>query len=128
MGKLLFDGYQALMLRIPFHKPLVLGTELALIARVLDERPATLNLDGKLIEQAITPQTRAIMAVRYAGVACQIGCIKDIAARHDLYVIEDAAQGVNAFYKDCALGTVGDLGGYNFHDTKNVTCGESGAP
>ena len=192
------------MLRIPFHKPLVLGKELSLIARILDERqiagdgyftracarlleerfhikkvlmtpsctgalemaawlcglqagsevimpsftfvstanavvrsgatpvfvdvrPDTLNLDERLIEQAITPRTRAIIPVHYAGVACEIDHINAIADEHGLCVIEDAAQGINAFYKGRALGSVGHLGAYSFHDTKNVTCGEGGA-
>lgn len=197
-------GAQSVMLRIPFHKPLVLGKELSLIARILDERqiagdghftracarlleerfhikqvlmtpsctgalemaawlcglqagsevimpsftfvstanavvragatpvfvdvrPDTLNLDERLIEQAVTPRTRAIIPVHYAGVACEMDRINAIADGHGLYVIEDAAQGINAFYKGRALGSVGHLGAYSFHDTKNVTCGEGGA-
>jgi len=192
------------MLKIPFHKPLVLGTELPLIARILDRRqisgdgnftracsrfleqrfgiqkvlmtpsctgalemaawlcklqagsevimpsftfastanavlrcgarpvfidirPDTLNLDEKLIERAITERTRAIIAVHYAGVACELACINEIARRHDLYVIEDAAQAINAFHHGRALGSLGDFGTFSFHDTKNVTCGEGGA-
>jgi dTDP-4-amino-4,6-dideoxygalactose transaminase len=192
------------MLRIPFHVPLVLGKELPLIAKILDERriagdghftqacarlleerfyirkvlmtpsctgalemaawlcglqagsevimPSftfvstanavvrsgaipvfvdvrsdTLNLDEKLIEQAVTPRTRAIIPVHYAGVACEMDHINAIADRHGLCVIEDAAQAINAFYRGRALGSVGHLGAYSFHDTKNVTCGEGGA-
>lgn len=192
------------MLRIPFHKPLVLGKEISLIARILaerqisgdghftkacarfleerfhiqkilmtpsctgalemaawlcglqtgnevimpsftfvstanavvrsgatpvfvDVRPDTLNIDEKLIEQAVTPRTRAIIPVHYAGVACEIGPINEIAERHGLYVIEDAAQSIDSFYNGGALGSMGHLGAYSFHDTKNVTCGEGGA-
>ncbi len=192
------------MLRIPFNKPLVLGQELSLIARILDQRQIggdghftlacarlleqrfeiqkvlmtpsctgalemavwlcglqtgdevimpsftfsstanvvvrsgatpvfvdvradTLNIDEKLIEQAVSPRTRAIIPVHYAGVACEITRINEIAEQHGLYVIEDAAQAINAFHDGRALGSIGHLGAYSFHDTKNVTCGEGGA-
>ena len=192
------------MLRIPFHKPLVLGNELSLIAQILDQRqisgdgqftqacarlleqrfhvqkslmtpsctaalemavwlsglkagdevimpsftfastanavlrsgatpvfidlrPDTLNLDEMLIEQAITSRTRAIIPVHYAGVACEITRINAIAERHGLYVIEDAAQAIDAYYDGQALGSFGHFGAYSFHNTKNVTCGEGGA-
>lgn len=92
-----------------------------------DIRPDTLNIDEKLIEAAITPKTRAIVAVHYAGVACEMDTIMDIAARYGLKVIEDAAQGVDAYYKGRALGTIGDFGCYSFHETKNYTMGEGGA-
>jgi len=93
----------------------------------VDIRPDTLNLDETKIEAAITPRTRCIVPVHYAGVACEMDPILEIAARHNLVVVEDAAQGVNAFYKGRALGALGQLGCYSFHETKNYTCGEGGA-
>ena len=93
----------------------------------VDVRPDTMNIDEKLIEDAITDRTRAIMVVHYAGVACEMDTILDIARRHSLKVIEDAAQGVMAFYKGRALGTIGDYGCYSFHETKNYSMGEGGA-
>ena len=83
--------------------------------------------EEKLIEQAITDKTRAIVPVHYAGVACEMDTIMEIAGRHDLKVVEDAAQGVDAYYKGKALGTIGDFGCYSFHETKNYTMGEGGA-
>lgn len=93
----------------------------------VDIRPDTLNIDETRIEEAITPRTRAIVPVHYAGVACEMDTINTIAWRHRLMVIEDAAQGVMARYKGRALGTLGDLGTYSFHETKNVISGEGGA-
>lgn len=93
----------------------------------VDIRPDTMNMDEKLIEQAITPRTRAIVPVHYAGVACEMDEIMRIADKYGLKVIEDAAQGVDAFYKGRALGTIGDFGCYSFHETKNYTMGEGGA-
>lgn len=93
----------------------------------VDIRDDTLNLDERLIEPAITPRTRAIVPVHYAGVACEMDTIMSIARQHDLKVVEDAAQGVMASYKGRALGSIGDLGAYSFHETKNVTSGEGGA-
>lgn len=93
----------------------------------VDVREDTLNLDERLIEAAITPRTRGIAPVHYAGVACEMDTIMSIAARHGLTVVEDAAQGVMASYKGRALGSVGDLGAYSFHETKNVISGEGGA-
>ncbi|MCK9482637.1 MAG: dTDP-4-amino-4,6-dideoxygalactose transaminase, partial [Bacteroidia bacterium] len=93
----------------------------------VDIRPDTLNLDEKLIEEAITPRTRAIVPVHYAGVACEMDSIMAIARRHNLAVVEDAAQGVMASYKGRALGSIGDLGTFSFHETKNVISGEGGA-
>jgi len=90
-------------------------------------RPDTLNIDETLVEDAITERTRAIFVVHYAGVACEMDTIMEIAARHKLIVLEDAAQGVNAFYKERALGSIGALGAYSFHHTKNFVCGEGGA-
>lgn len=93
----------------------------------VDIRPDTLNIDEKLIESAITSKTRAIVPVHYAGVACEMDLIMDIAMRYDLLVIEDAAQAVNACYKGRALGSIGHLGCYSFHETKNIIAGEGGA-
>lgn len=92
-----------------------------------DIRPDTMNLDERLIEDAVTPRTRAIVPVHYAGVACDMDAILDVARRHDLQVVEDAAQGLTAHYKGRALGTIGDYGCLSFHETKNLTMGEGGA-
>ena len=98
-------------------------------AKVLfvDIRPDTMNIDENLIEAAITPRTRAIVPVHYAGVGCEMDTIMDIAKRHHLLVIEDAAQGIMATYKGRALGSIGDFGNYSFHETKNYSMGEGGA-
>jgi len=93
----------------------------------VDIRPDTLNIDETLIEAAITPRTRAICAVHYAGVACEMDSIMEIAGRHELFVVEDAAQGVLAGYKGRALGSIGHLAAYSFHETKNIISGEGGA-
>lgn len=93
----------------------------------VDIRPDTMNIDEKLIEDAITDKTKAIVPVHYAGVGCEMDTIMDIAKRHNLKVIEDAAQGVMAKYKDKFLGTIGDIGCYSFHETKNYSMGEGGA-
>jgi dTDP-4-amino-4,6-dideoxygalactose transaminase len=93
----------------------------------VDIREDTLNLDERLIEAAITARTRAIVPVHYAGVACEMDTIMAIAKRHRLSVVEDAAQGVMASYKGRMLGSIGDLGAYSFHETKNVISGEGGA-
>jgi dTDP-4-amino-4,6-dideoxygalactose transaminase len=93
----------------------------------VDIRPDTLNIDENLIEEAITQRTKAIVPVHYAGVACEMDTIIDIAERHNLLVIEDAAQGVMATYKGRALGSIGDFGTYSFHETKNIISGEGGA-
>ncbi len=93
----------------------------------IDVRPDTMNIDETKLEEAITDRTRAIMAVHYAGVACEMDTIMDIAARHNLKVIEDAAQGVMSTYKGRPLGTIGDFGCYSFHETKNYSMGEGGA-
>lgn len=93
----------------------------------VDIRPDTMNIDETKIEDAITEKTRAIVPVHYAGVACEMDVIMDIARRHGLFVVEDAAQGVNAWYRGRALGTIGDFGCYSFHETKNYTMGEGGA-
>jgi len=93
----------------------------------VDVRIDTLNLDERLIEAAITPRTKAIFVVHYAGVACEMETICRIADRHGLLVVEDAAQAVNARYRGRALGSIGHLGAFSFHATKNYVCGEGGA-
>lgn len=93
----------------------------------IDIRPDTMNIDETKIEEAITEKTKAIVVVHYAGVSCEMDTIMDIAARHGLKVIEDAAQGVMSTYKGKALGTIGDFGCYSFHETKNYSMGEGGA-
>ena len=93
----------------------------------VDVRPDTMNIDETKIEAAITDKTRVILAMHYAGVACEMDTIMDIARRHNLLVVEDAAQGVMSTYKGKALGTIGDFGCYSFHETKNYSMGEGGA-
>ena len=93
----------------------------------VDIRPDTLNIDEKLIEKAITRKTKAIVPVHYAGVGCEMDTILQIARRHKLLVIEDAAHGVKATYKGRELGTMGDFGALSFHETKNIISGEGGA-
>lgn len=93
----------------------------------VDIRPDTMNIDENLIEGAITNKTKAIVPVHYAGVACEMDTINEIAKKHNLKVIEDAAQGVMAFYKGKALGSIGDYGCFSFHETKNYSMGEGGA-
>ncbi|MCG3173140.1 MAG: dTDP-4-amino-4,6-dideoxygalactose transaminase [Myxococcota bacterium] len=93
----------------------------------VDIREDTLNLDERLIEDAITPRTRAIVPVHYAGVPCEMDAIMEIARRRGLKVVEDAAQGVMSSYQNQSLGSIGDLGAFSFHETKNVISGEGGA-
>lgn len=93
----------------------------------VDIRPDTMNIDENLIEDAINEKTKAIVPVHYGGVACEMDTIRDIAKRHNLVVVEDAAQGVMSFYKGRALGSIGDFGCYSFHETKNYSMGEGGA-
>jgi dTDP-4-amino-4,6-dideoxygalactose transaminase len=93
----------------------------------VDIRADTLNIDERQIEGAITSNTKAIVPVHYAGVGCEMGKIMDIASKYQLCVIEDAAQGVGAYYNSRALGSIGHLGAYSFHETKNYICGEGGA-
>jgi dTDP-4-amino-4,6-dideoxygalactose transaminase len=93
----------------------------------IDIRPDTLNIDESKIESAITDRTRAIMVVHYAGVAAEMDSIKDIAKNYNLFVLEDAAQALMSSYKNIPLGTIGDLGAYSFHATKNIISGEGGA-
>ena len=93
----------------------------------VDVRPDTMNIDENKIEDAITDKTRAVVPVHYAGVGCEMDVIMDIAKRHDLLVIEDAAQGIMSTYKGQALGAIGDFGCFSFHETKNFSMGEGGA-
>jgi dTDP-4-amino-4,6-dideoxygalactose transaminase len=93
----------------------------------VDIRSDTLNIDETQIESAITTRTKAIYVVHYAGIGCEMDAIGSIGQRHELIVLEDAAQGVNAFYKGKPLGSLGMVGAYSFHHTKNYTCGEGGA-
>lgn len=93
----------------------------------VDIRPDTMNINEKLIEDAITERTKAIVPVHYAGVGCEMDAIMDIAGRHNLMVIEDAAQGIMSTYKGQALGAIGDMGCFSFHETKNFSMGEGGA-
>lgn len=93
----------------------------------IDIRPDTLNIDEKLIEAAITPHTKAILPVHYAGVGCEMDAIIDIARRNKLLVLEDAAQGIMSYYRGKHLGSIGQMGILSFHETKNIHCGEGGA-
>ncbi len=93
----------------------------------VDIRPDTMNLDEQQIESAITPRTKAIIPVHYAGVSCEMGTIMQIARQHRLFVVEDAAQAVNASYHGQALGSIGDIGCFSFHESKNFSMGEGGA-
>src|SRR3990172_1791474 len=93
----------------------------------VDIRPDTLNIDEKLIEAALTPKTKVIVPVHYAGVPCEMDVIMDIAQRHQLLVVEDAAQALLSMYKGRALGTIGHFGCLSFHETKNIISGEGGA-
>ena len=93
----------------------------------VDVRPDTMNIDETKIEAAITERTKVICVVHYAGIGCEMDTVMDIARRHGLRVVEDAAQAVMAFYKGRALGTIGDIGCYSFHETKNYSMGEGGA-
>lgn len=93
----------------------------------VDVRPDTMNMDERLLEGAITPRTKVVVPVHYAGVSCEMDTIMDIAVRHNLLVVEDAAQGVMSTYKGKALGAIGTIGCYSFHETKNYSMGEGGA-
>lgn len=97
------------------------------VAVFVDIRPDTMNIDERLIEAAITDKTKAIVPVHYAGVSCEMDTIMEIARKYNLFVVEDAAQGVMSYYKGKALGTIGDYGCYSFHETKNYSMGEGGA-
>jgi dTDP-4-amino-4,6-dideoxygalactose transaminase len=93
----------------------------------VDIRPDTMNINEQLIKHAITKKTKGILVMHYAGVACEMDAIMNIAAKHELIVIEDAAQCIGAYYKNKHLGTIGHLGTFSFHSTKNIHCGEGGA-
>jgi dTDP-4-amino-4,6-dideoxygalactose transaminase len=95
--------------------------------KFVDINPTTMNIDVSKIEQAITRETKAIVVVHYGGVACDMDKIQEIAKKYNLYIVEDAAQGVMATYKGKFLGTIGDIATYSFHETKNYTMGEGGA-
>lgn len=97
------------------------------VAVFVDIDPRTMNIDVNLIESAITAKTRAIVVMHYAGVGCEMDTVMDIARRHGLFVIEDAAQGIMSTYKGKALGAIGDFGCFSFHETKNYSMGEGGA-
>lgn len=103
--------------------PVSVGAKLVFV----DVRPDTMNIDETKIEEAITEKTKVIIAMHYAGVACEMDTIMEIAKKHNLIVVEDAAQGVMSKYKGRYLGTIGDLGCYSFHETKNFSMGEGGA-
>lgn len=103
--------------------PVLVGAKLVFV----DIRPDTMNIDETKIEQAITDRTKVIIAMHYAGVACEMDIIMKIARKHNLKVVEDAAQGVMSTYKGKYLGTIGDFGCYSFHETKNYSMGEGGA-
>lgn len=103
--------------------PVLAGAKLVFV----DIRPDTMNIDENKIEEAITPKTRVIIAMHYAGVSCEMDKIMAIARKHNLLVVEDAAQGVMSTYKGQYLGTIGDFGCYSFHETKNFSMGEGGA-
>lgn len=91
----------------------------------VDIRPDTMNIDEKLIEDAVTDRTKAIVPVHYAGVSCEMDAIMEIAGRHGLAVVEDAAQGIMSTYKSKALGTIGDFGCFSFHETKTIAWGRA---
>ena len=93
----------------------------------VDVRPDTLNLDEDVVEAAVTSRSKAIFPMHYAGVGCNMDRIMETADQHGLWVVEDAAQGVHSYYRDRALGSIGHLGTYSFHETKNYICGEGGA-
>lgn len=105
------------------NAPVLAGAKLVFV----DVRPDTMNIDENKIEAAITEHTKVIIAVHYAGVACDMDRIMDIARKHGLKVVEDAAQGFMSQYKGRALGTIGDFGCFSFHETKNYSMGEGGA-
>ncbi len=91
-----------------------------------DSLPNHPNIDPKEIEKLISPKTKAIVVVHYAGIACDMDTIMDLANKHSLFVVEDAAQAIDSFYKDKALGSIGNLAAFSFHETKNISCGEGG--
>ncbi len=130
MAAMLFDlkpGDEVILPSFTFVSTATAVVRLGARPVFVDIRPDTLNIDDALIEDAITERTRAIFPIHYAGVGCEMDRIMTIAHRYGLKVAEDAAQGVNAFYDGRALGSIGQLGCYSFHETKNYICGEGGA-
>ncbi|GAC1344578.1 MAG: dTDP-4-amino-4,6-dideoxygalactose transaminase [Isosphaeraceae bacterium] len=130
MAAMLFDlkpGDEVIMPSYTFVSTATAVARLGAKPVFIDIRADTLNIDDALIEDAITERTRAIFPVHYAGVGCEMDRIMTIAQKNGLKVAEDAAQGVNSFYDGRALGSIGDLGCYSFHETKNYICGEGGA-
>ena len=130
MAAMLFDlkpGDEVIMPSFTFVSTANAVVRLGARPVFVDIRPDTLNMDESLVEGAITERTRAIFPVHYAGIACEMDRIMTIAQKYGLRVAEDAAQGVNAFQDDRPLGTIGQLGCYSFHETKNYICGEGGA-
>ena len=130
MSALLLDIRPGDEIIMPSYTFVATATAFALRGGVpvfVDIRPDTLKIDEELIEGAITPKTRAIVVVHYAGVACEMDRIMQIAAKHGLPVVEDAAQGIMAHYRGRPLGSIGAMGTLSFHETKNIICGEGGA-
>ena len=130
MAALLFDINEGEEIIMPSYT--FVSTANAFVLRgakpvFVDIRPDTLNLDETLVEQAITERTRAIVPVHYAGVGCEMDPLLELAKKNELHILEDAAQGVSATYRQRPLGTMGDLGAYSFHETKNIISGEGGA-
>ena len=130
MSAILFDlkpGDEVLIPSFTFVSTASCLVRLGVRPVFVDIRPDTLNINEGLIEEAITSRTRAIFPVHYAGLGCNMPRIMEIADRHGLLVAEDAAQGVNSYQNGRALGSIGHLGCYSFHETKNIICGEGGA-
>jgi dTDP-4-amino-4,6-dideoxygalactose transaminase len=121
------DGDEVLMPSFTFTSTANAVVQLGAKPVFVDIRPDTLNIDESLVEAGITPRTKAIFAVHYAGVGCEMDRLMAIAGKHNLLVVEDAAQAVNGHYRGRALGSIGHLGAYSFHSTKDYTCGEGGA-
>jgi dTDP-4-amino-4,6-dideoxygalactose transaminase len=120
-------GDEALMPSFTFTSTANAVVQLGAKPVFVDIRPDTLNIDESLVEAGITPRTKAIFPVHYAGVGCEMDRLMAIAGKHNLLVVEDAAQAVNGRYRGRALGSIGHLGAYSFHSTKDYTCGEGGA-
>jgi dTDP-4-amino-4,6-dideoxygalactose transaminase len=130
MAVMLYDigpGDEVLMPSFTFVSTANAVVRLGATPRFVDIRPDTLNVCPESLRNAVTSRTRAVLPVHYGGVACEMDQIMSVANEAELPVIEDAAQGVNAFYRKQALGSIGSLGAYSFHDTKNYICGEGGA-
>ena len=120
-------GDEVIMPSYTFTSTATAYTLRGLIPCFIDIRSDTCNLNEKLIESAINKKTKGIVCVHYAGVSCEMDTILNIAKKYNLLVVEDAAQGVCSYYKDKPLGTIGDMGCYSFHETKNIISGEGGA-